>query len=186
MFQISDIRVGSVIEINNSPHKVTKAEHHKMGRGGAVLRLNAKNLLNGSAISKTLQGNEKIQEADVARSKAQFLFQDGTDAHFMDQGTFEQFTFPLKELHSQINFLIEGNDVDIQLWNGNPVTVELPPNLIFQVTESPEGAKGDTANAPTKTATLETGFELQVPLFIKPGDKVKVDTRTSQYLERAN
>ena len=181
---ISDIRSGAVLELDGAPYRVVKADHHKMGRGGAVLRLQLRNLLTGAAVSKTLQGNEKIVEADVARSRAQFMYRDSGAAHFMDQNSFEQFSLLIADLGEQMDYLAEGAGVDVQIYNNNPVAIELPPNMIFAVVEAPEGVKGDTANAPTKTVKIETGLKLQAPLFIRKGEKIKVDTRTGEYLER--
>ncbi|MCX6807726.1 MAG: elongation factor P [Patescibacteria group bacterium] len=186
MLSISDIRIGTVIEVNGQPWKATKAEHHVMGRGGAVLRVTLKNLITGAVVSKTMQGNEKVEEANVARSKAQFMYHDGASAYFMDQNTFEQFAFNVSDLGDQARYLVEGADVDVQLFNNVPVVIDLPPNMTFEVVEAPEGARGDTANNPTKTIKVQTGYELQAPLFIKKGEKVKIDTRTGLYLERVN
>ena len=181
---LGKIRPGQILDFKEEPWKVVDSTHHIRGRASAVLRVQLKNLLTGAQLAHTFQSGDKPELADVSRSRAQLLFSDATSFHFLDQNSFEQFELSKESLELEAPFLCEGQEVDIQLFKNQPISVELPANLSLKVVEAPDATKGDTANSPTKAAKLETGLEIQVPLFVKTGDRVKVDTRTGEYLSR--
>lgn len=183
---MNEIKLGKVLKWNDAPHVVTKTEHSKQARAGAVLRVKMKNLLTGSVIENTFQGNDKAEEADLERGKkAQYLYKDENNAYFMDQESFEQFGLPVDQIEEQLKFLPEGQDMMYMSFEGKPVALDLPPKVNLTVTDAPEGVKGDSAQGRvTKTVTVESGYELQAPLFIKEGDVLKINTETGEYVER--
>ena len=185
MLSISDIKLGSVVKINNQPYTVTWTQHVQMGRGGAILRTKVKNLIDGSVLEKTFKGADKIEEADLERAKASFLYSDEDNVYFMDSQSYEQFSLPKDQIGEKINFLKEGTDVDVLNFEEKPVSMDLPTKVALKVTETAPGVRGDTAQGgATKAATLETGYVLQVPLFINQDDEVRVNTDTGEYVER--
>lgn len=185
MLSLNEIKVGKVINLNSAPYIVIKTDHHKMGRGGAVLKVKLKNLIDGSALEKTFQGNDKTEEADTSRKKASFMYLDEYNANFMDNDSYEQFTIPLDTIGDKKKFLKEGTDVDVLYFEEKAVAIELPVKMVFKVTEAPPGIKGNSAGNVTKKVTIETGAEIAAPLFINEGDMIKVNTDTEEYAERA-
>ncbi len=186
MLAFNEIKLGKVVKWNDAPYIITKTEHSKQARAGAVLRVKMKNLLTGAVIENTFQGSDKAEEADLERGqKAQYLYKDEDNAYFMDQESFEQFGLPTDQIETQLMYLSEGENVLYMSFEGKPVGLDLPPKVTLRVTEAPDGVKGDSAQGRVmKTATLESGYEFQVPLFIKEGDLVKVNTETGEYVER--
>lgn len=182
---INDLQPGRAILFNNQPHIVTWREHAMMGRGGGFVRTKMRNLMNGAVIENTFKGNDKIQEADLSRSQAQYLYMESSEPVFMDTVSFEQFTIPKDQIGESAHFMIEGMTVDVLSYEGRPITISLPIKVDLKVTYTEPGFKGNTASATTKPATLETGATIQVPLFINQGDTIRVDTRTGTYVERA-
>ncbi|MBT5338772.1 elongation factor P [Candidatus Falkowbacteria bacterium] len=184
MLDISQVRLGSVVKHDGAPYTVISAAQKQVGRGGSIKTIKIKNLIDGKVLEKTLQGNDKMDSADLARGKAQYLYKEGGEVHFMNNETFEQFSIEKENVGESINFLVEGADVTILYFEGNAVSVEIPIKAELTVTEAPPGVKGDTAGTATKTITLETGYQVNAPLFIKEGDKVRINTETGQYVER--
>ena len=184
MYSIGEIRVGQAVVIDGEPYLVTKFEHSKQARGGGVLRTTLKNLKTQAVVPKTFQGSDKLQPADVGYFKAQFLFSDEDGFTFMKEDDYDQFSIPKDSLEEESPFLVEGETYDIQHFEGNPISVNLPITMVFEVKETPPGVKGDTAQGGTKPATLENGLVVQVPLFVKEGEKLKIDTRTQKFLQR--
>lgn len=185
MYSISDLKIGTHININNEPYTIIWAQHTKLGRGGAILRTKIKNLKNGKVLEKTFKGSEKIEEAILERSKANFLYIDEKMAHFMNNSSYEQFSIDKDILGNKINFLKEGTDVDILYFKNQPVSVDIPIKVDLLVTSAPKGVRGDTAQgSATKPIKLETGVTINAPLFIKEGDIVRVNTETGEYVER--
>ena len=184
MYSLGEIRPGHTISIDGEPYLVTKAIHSKQARGAGVLKTTVKNIKTGKSVPMTFQGNDKITPADVGFFKAQYLFGDDEGFHFMNEEDYEQFTISAEVIDDNDVFLVEGESVDIQHYENTPINIQLPPNLIFEVTETVPGVKGDTAQGGTKPATLSNGLVVQVPLFVKEGEKVRVDTRTKEYMER--
>jgi elongation factor P len=186
MLSITDLKAGVVIELEGAPYEVVKYQHSKMGRGGAVLRTTLKNLITGSNIERTFHGDEKLESADITKGKAQFLYQDGDDYTFMDVGSFEQFPISRSILGQDVYYLIEGQDVEVRYYQGRPINISLPAKMKFKITEADPAVKGDTVTNPSKNATIETGLVIKVPMFVKVGDTILVDTRGGSYIERAN
>jgi len=184
MLNISDLNPGTSIVFNNQPHIVMWREHAMMGRGGGFVRTKLKNLINGATVENTFKGNDKIQEADLDRSQSQFLFTEGQNLVFMDNTTYDQFSLPKEQIGDSAQFLTEGMTVDVLSYQEKPITISLPIKVELKVTYTEPGFKGNTASATTKPATLETGAQIGVPLFINQGDIIRVDTRNGTYLER--
>ena len=185
MYSINDLKLGTVITHNGQPYVVMAAAHNKQGRGGANLKTKLKNLITASTLEITYSGGDRIEEANLERSKANFLYNQGDEYFFMDNDTYEQFSLDKKILGDPADFLKEGTAVEVLVYEGKPVSVKLPVKVDLRVIESPPGIKGDTAKSGTKSAQIETGASIQVPLFINSGDRIKVDTRTGGYIERA-
>ena len=186
MLSINDLKIGTKIIFLGAPYVVAFSQHSKSGRSGAVLRSKLKNLLDGSTIEHTFAGAEKIEPAELETKKAQFLYGDGENYNFMDSKTFEQFSLFKKQIGESSKFLKDGSEVDLLYFDDKPINIQLPIKISFKVTYTEPGFKGNTASTVTKPATIETGAELGVPLFIKEGDEIIVDTRTGEYVERAS
>ena len=185
MLSISDIKTGKNIILNGQPFAVLYHEHSKTGRAGSVLRTRLKNLSTGAVLEKTFQGSESVEEADIAKAKAQYIYKDGKDYHFMDSESYEQFSLSKEVLGNNTNYLKEGIDVILRNFNGNPINIELPIKVTLQVTEAPPGVRGDTVSTGGKVVTLETGFKVSTPLFVKTGDNIIVNTEKGEYVSRA-
>jgi elongation factor P len=184
MYQPTDLKKGTVIQIDGTPYRVIEYGQKVMGRGGSIVNVKIKSLLDGAVIPKTFKGADKIEPADVSNRKAQYLYSDGEGFHFMDPETFEQFTVNADIVDDAMSYLKEGDEIDLQSFNGTIINIELPKNLYLEVTYAESVVKGDTTSSVLKDATLETGKIVKVPSFIKTGDVIKVDTRTGEYLER--
>lgn len=184
MLNINDLKIGTKIIFNQEPHQVIYTEHSKLGRGGGILRTKIKNLTSGAVVDKTFAGAEKIQEAELESKKAQYLYKDAENFYFMDTENFEQFSISTTRIGKMANFLKEGGEVDILYFNNEPINIQLPFKIALEVTYTEPGFKGNTASTVLKPATLETGAQINVPLFIKDGDEIIVDTRTGAYVER--
>ncbi len=186
MLEMNDIKVGVVVDIANAPYQVVWANFMRTAQRQPVKRTKLRNLITNQVLEKTYKPGEKITEADLRRGRAQFMYRDGDQFHFMDQQTFEQFAFTRDQIGEISNFVKEGEDVDVLNFNDQAVTISLPPKVELRVVEAPPGVKGDTAGNATKRVKLETGYELGVPLFIKEGEVVRVNTETGEYVERVN
>lgn len=185
MLNLSDIKTGKHIVVEGQPYTVLYHEHSKTGRAGAVLRTKLKNLLTGNVLDKTFQGSEKVEDADVAKSKAQYLYREGEDFAFMDMASYDQFTLSKETIGSAKDYLLEGTEVVVLNWNSLPIGIELPVKVTLLVTDAPPGIKGDTVSGAEKTITLETGLQVSAPLFVKEGDRVIVNTERGTYVSRA-
>ncbi len=185
MLTISDLKVGTKFIFNDNPCVIIASEHSKQGRAGAVLRCKLKNLLNGATVEHTFAGAEKVEEANLETKKAQFLYRDGNQFFFMDSISFEQFELPKAQIGHLADFLKDGEEVDLLYFDGTPINIQLPIKMKFKITYTEPGFKGNTATNVLKPATIETGAEIKVPIFVKEGDEVIVDTRTGEYVERA-
>jgi len=187
MLNINDIKLGTILKIDDQPYVVIKSQHSKQARSGAVLRTKIRNLVDGRVLERTFQGGDKLEQADMERGKASYLYKDEELAYFMDSETYEQFGISLEQVGEQINYLKEGDNVDILYFEDKPVNISLPPKVNLKVSQTMEGVRGDTAQGKvTKEATLETGLKLQVPLFIKENDTVRVSTESGEYVERVS
>ncbi len=184
MYNPTDLKKGTIIQVDGKPFKVIEYSQKVMGRGGSIVNVRLKNLIDGSAIPKTFKGAEKIEPADVNTQTVQFLYADGDDFHFMNPETFEQFPLNKMLVEDSKGYLKEGDSVGLQSFNGSVINIELPKNIFLSVTYTENVVKGDTTSNVLKDATVETGITVKVPAFIKQGDIIKVDTRTGEYLER--
>ncbi len=184
MLGISEIKSGKNVIIDGAPYAVSYHEQSKMGRAGSVLRTRLKNLETGAVLEKTFQGAEEVPEANITKSKAQYLYRENNDFYFMDQDSFEQFSISKEALADDVNFLKEETEVTILNFEGKPINISLPIKMEFEVIESPPGIKGNTASGGEKTVTLETGLKISVPLFVKTGDKVIINTEKCAYVSR--
>lgn len=185
MLGMTDLKTGVIIDLEGVPHEVIKYQHSKMGRGGAVVRTTLKNLLSGNNIERTFRDSDKLAPADMKRKKSQFLYRQGNDFVFMDLDTFEQFEIPATTIAGSGDYLTEGLEVDLVFFNSQPINIQLPLKMKFKVTYAEPAVKGDTANNPSKNATIETGVNIRVPMFVNEGDMIVVDTRDGSYIERA-
>ena len=187
MLNISDLQTGSFLIYNGQPNQVVYREHSKLGRGGAILRTKLKNLITGAIIDTTFKGNDKVEQADMARAQAQFTYKDAEGYHLMDNQSYEQFTLNKDQVGTAGEFLREGENVDILTWNGRAINLNPPIKVDLKIAETEPGVRGNTAQGSvTKPAILETGAKVQVPIFVKVGDMVKVNTQTGEYVERVN
>lgn len=186
MLSISEIKIGKVIKINSQPYVVTRTDHHKMGRGGAVLKTKLRNLIDGRVLEQTFQGVQQAEEAETETKKANFLYKDTSEAYFMDNDSYEQFNLALEDLGDQAKFLKDGTDVSVLYFEGKPVTIQLPIKMDFKVVSAPPSVKGNSAGNVTKQIEIETGAIINAPLFIEEGDMIRINTETGEYAERAN
>ena len=185
MLNISEIKTGKNIIVDNQPFVVLYHEHSKMGRAGSVLRTRLKNLKTGAILEKTFQGAETVSEADTTKTKAQYTYKEGNEYNFMDNESYEQFSLSEDALGDNVNYLKEGTEVTILNWDNTPINIELPIKMKLKVTEAPPGIKGNTVSTGGKMVTLETGFKLNVPLFVRVGDEIVVNTERGEYVSRA-
>jgi len=186
MLNFNEIKTGRVIKVNDQPFIIIKTDHHKMGRGGAVLKIKCRNLINGSILEQTYQGAEKAEEAATETKKANFMYKDKDEAYFMDNASYEQFGLAIEDIGDSARFLKEGVDVDVLYFEDRPVSVSLPIKMDFKVTSAPPGVKGNSAGNVNKTVEIETGAQISVPMFINEGDIIRINTDTGEYVERAN
>jgi elongation factor P len=180
-----DLRPGMKIELDGMPYVVTDYQWVKPGKGGAFNRTKLKNMRTGSIVERTFRTEEKVESADLEERHAQFLYRSGDEFHFMDTETYEQFYLTENQMGDAPNYLKEEMVVTIVSHRSKPLNVEVPIFVELVVAETDPGVRGDTASGGSKPATLETGAVIQVPLFINVGDRLRVDTRTGNYIERA-
>ncbi|RGE19575.1 elongation factor P [Leucobacter sp. wl10] len=182
----NDIKNGTVIKENGQLWSVVEFQHVKPGKGGAFVRTKQKNVVSGKIIDKTYNAGAKIETANVDRRDYQYLYQDGADFVFMDTSDYDQLTVSGTVVGDAARFMLENQQVQIALHEGEPLYLELPASVVLEVTYTEPGLQGDRSTGGTKPATVETGAEIQVPLFLETGTRVKVDTRTGDYLGRVN
>ncbi len=186
MASTADIKNGVVLNIDGQLWSIVEFQHVKPGKGGAFVRTKMKNVLTGKVVDKTFNAGAKIEIENVDRRDFQYLYNDGDGFVFMDVSDYDQITVPAATVGDAANFLLENQQVTIALNNGNPLYIDLPASVVLEITYTEPGLQGDRSSAGTKPATVETGYEIQVPLFLETGTKVKVDTRTGDYLGRVN
>jgi elongation factor P len=180
-----EFRKGTKILLRDEPHVVLDFQHNKMGRGGALVRAKLKNLATGASFEETFRSGEKFHDPQLERRGMQYLYEDDGLYNFMDQKSFEQVSLNKDSLEDVINYLKEQETYDMLYFNDKPIGVTAPMFINLKVIETPPGVKGDTAQGGgNKPATMETGFVLQVPLFVNEGDIIRIDTRDGKYMER--
>ncbi|MDR9396459.1 elongation factor P [Pontimonas sp.] len=186
MATTNDIKNGVVLSLDGQLWSVLEFQHVKPGKGGAFVRTKLRNVRSGKVVDKTFNAGTKIDFATVDRRDYSYLYQDGENYVFMDTSDYDQVTVPAATVGDAANYMLEGSEVQIAMYEGEALSVELPPSVILEVTYTEPGLQGDRSSAGTKSATLETGYEIQVPLFLENNTKVKVDTRSGDYLGRIN
>ena len=184
MYGPTDLKKNTLITLDGQPYKVIEYSQKVMGRGGSIVNVKVKNLITGALLPKTFKGQEKIEPAEVTNRKVQYLYHDDDKFYFMDPESFEQFELAKDLVGDAKDYMKDGDEMDIQFYNGTPINLVLPKNLWLEVTYTETAVKGDTTSSVMKDATLETGLSIKVPAFIKTGDIVSVDTETGNYRER--
>jgi elongation factor P len=180
----NDLKNGMVLSIEGQLWGVIEFQHVKPGKGPAFVRTKMRNVLTGKVVDKTFNAGVKVETANVDRREMQYLYDDGSGYVFMDTTNYDQFTLSREVVGEASNFLLENQMATVALHEGSPIYVEMPPSVVLEITYTEPGLQGDRSSGGTKPATLETGFQIQVPLFIENNTKVKVDTRTGDYLGR--
>lgn len=184
MIDVNDLRRGTTFILDGELYRVLEYQHHKPGRGNAIIRTKLRNLRTGATVQQTFLSGDRVQEVRIERRGVQYLYTDGDLYYFMDTETFDQIGVPAHVLEGQTGYLKEGMELNISMYEGQPIEVELPTAVDLQVVDTEVAVAGDTATNVLKKATLETGLEIQVPLFVQAGDTVRVDTRTGEYVTR--
>ena len=186
MATTNDLKNGMVLNLDNGLWAVNEFHHVKPGKGGAFVRTTLKNVLTGKVVDKTFNAGTKVEVATVDKRAMTYLYKEGTDYVFMDGDTFDQIHVPAETVGSGADYLLENTEATVAVHDGTPLYVELPVTLELVVQHTDPGLQGDRSTGGTKPATLETGAQIQVPLFVNTGDRLKVDTRDGRYLGRAN
>ena len=176
---------GMHIELDGQTWRIVEFQHVKPGKGGAFVRTKLKNLESGAVVDDTFRAGEKFPRVHTEVKSVQFLYDDGTEAHFMDEETYEQFGLPTREIAGELAYMLPSSTVQILQVNGKPSGIQMPASVELAVADTEPGVKGDTVSNVTKPATLETGAVVQVPLFVNVGERVKVDPREARYISRA-
>ena len=185
MVDTNSFKNGMHIELDGKVWRILEFQHVKPGKGGAFVRTKLRSLGPGAVVDRTFRAGEKFPRVHTEARKMQFLYADGSDAHFMDSESYEQFSVPRTEIEDELTFMQPNATVQVLAVNGKPSSVQLPASVELAVVETEPGVKGDTVSNVTKPATLETGAVIQVPLFVNVGDKLKVDPREKRYIQRA-
>ncbi|GAB3498365.1 elongation factor P [Flexivirga sp.] len=186
MASTNDLKNGLVLKIDNQLWSVVEFQHVKPGKGPAFVRTKLKNVLSGKTVDKTFNAGVKVETANVDRSDMQYLYNDGTDYIFMDTKTYDQLPIPADTVGKAADYLLENQEAIVAQHDGTVLYVELPASVVLEISHTEPGLQGDRSSGGTKPATLETGAEIQVPLFLEQGTKVKVDTRDGSYLGRVS
>jgi elongation factor P len=185
MISVNDFRTGLTIEVDGNIYSVVEFQHVKPGKGAAFVRSKLRNLRNGNITEMTFRGGEKVNPARIETSTMQYLYNNGDEYTFMNTETFEQLTFNRSQIEYELNFLKENMNVQVMQYNGETIGIQLPNSVELKVIECEPGVKGDTATGATKKATVETGYVVNVPLFVEVDDVLIIDTRSGQYISRA-
>lgn len=184
MYSASDLRKGLKIQIEGEPYIVVDFQFSKPGKGQALYRTKLRNMITGNQFDRTFRSNDKFEKAQLEERTMQYLYSQGDEFHFMDTKNYEQIVIMREQMGNDVNFLIDNMEVQILLFNNNPIGVTLPNFVNLTVTKADPWAKGDTSGSDSKPVTVETGYTLQVPPFIGEGDKIQIDTRTGYYMTR--
>lgn len=181
---VTDLRKGAVFAYEGVPYQVLEYSQKVVGRGGSIVNVRTRGLLDGKVLDRTFKGNEQLESVDLAYKNVQFLYKDDQTYYFMDNESYEQFELNADIIGDQAGYMKDGDSVKAMLLDGVAVSIELPKNVYLEVTYTEDVVRGDTSSSVTKPATLETGVEVRVPAFIKVGDVISVDTTTGAYRER--
>jgi len=185
MISTNDFRVGLTIELDGEVWQVMEFQHVKPGKGAAFVRSKLRNLRNGNIQERTFRAGEKVPRAHVETRQMQYLYESGGEYTFMDNETYEQVSLPRERLEQEVKFLKENMNVNLVIYKGETIGIQLPNTVELEVVETEPGIKGDTATGGSKPAKLETGLVVQVPLFVQEGDRLIIDTRSGEYVSRA-
>ena len=186
MISSNDFRTGVSIELDGSVWKVVEFLHVKPGKGSAFVRTKLKNVQTGSVVERTFRAGETVPQAVIEKTVMQHTYKEGDQFVFMDMETYEENRLSADQIGDRVKYLVEGMEVSVVRWNDQVIEVELPNSVVLEITETDPGVKGDTATGGTKPATVETGAQVMVPLFISVGERIKIDTRNDSYLGREN
>jgi elongation factor P len=184
MYSTSDFRRGLKIEMDDKPYEIVEFQHVKPGKGGAFVRTKLKHILTGRVVDQTFRSGEKVGKPDIAVQDMQYLYREGADFVFMDLETYEQKNIPATQVGDKGGYVKEGETVTVLLYRGELFDMDLPASVVMTVVETEPGVQGDRVTGATKPAKLETGISVSVPLFISQGERIKVDTRTGEYISR--
>ena len=185
MISTSDFRKGMRIAIDGQPYHIIDFQHVKMGRGGANVKTKLKNIKTGQVLERTFSGGEQFDQPDFSDKLMQYMYNDGDEWFFMDSKTYDQVSISKDKLGDTIWYFKENDEYHILFFEGDPISVDLPPAVVFEVVEAEPAIKGDTVSNVMKGAVVETGLSVKVPMFVKVGDRIKIDTREGKYIERA-
>ena len=185
MVSTGEIKRGMTIELEGTLYQIVEFQHIKLGRGSAQVRMKLRNVRRGDLIEKTFQAGDRFARARLDHRNVQYQYHDGDLYHFMDTSTFDQVALDATQLGDAVNYLTDGMVVILNEYEGDPIGVDMPASVVLKIVSCEPGLKGDTASGANKPATLESGLKVNVPLFINEGDKIKVDTRSGEYIERA-
>jgi elongation factor P len=185
-YTTSDFRKGLKVQLDGEPYLMIEMEFMKPGKGQAVYRAKLRGLISGRILDRSYRSGESLEAADIDEGTGQYLYQDGTHFHFMDPESFEQYELTREQVGDVAQWLVEEMVVDVVFWNGNPITIAPPAHVEMKVTYTEPGAKGNSTGNVQKPATLHTGAEISVPIFINVDDVVRIDTRTGEYIERVS
>ena len=185
MLSVTDLRNGTTFELNGELLRVIEYKHIKIARGGATIKVKVRNVNTGSITEKTFNNGDKVQKANLSTYPAQYLYQEGDNYIFMDTSTYEQYPINKDLLGIGSYFLQDNMKIEIQFHNEKPIGVQLPASVVLKVTHTEPAVKGNTSGNVTKPATVETGYNIQVPAFVNIGDKIKINTEKGEYIERA-
>jgi elongation factor P len=186
MIKASDVTKGTFVLINNQPHMCVEREYVNPGKGSAFVRLRLKNVKTGSVLRQTNKVQDNMEEVSVEFRDVQFLYADDESFHFMDTRTYDQFQIAVEGEEDKRGFLKDGEVYQVVFWESRPLDIKLPTKMVFTVAQAEKAERGDTVSGATKTITCETGLKVKVPLFIKQGDKILINTETLEYQERVN
>ncbi len=186
MIKAGQIDKGTFLLLKNAPYAVAEREFVNPGKGSAFVRLKLKNLLDGSVLKETMKSQDNVEDISVEDKDCQYLYSDGENFHFMDNETYEQFEIPVVSMEEKALYMKDGEVYRVVIWDGKPIDIKIPYKVVYEVTEAAEALKGDTVTGATKVVTVETGLKVKVPIFIKQGEKILVNTDTGEYVERVN
>jgi len=184
LIETNDFRVGTVFEMDGKLLSIVNVEHIKLARAGAIIKAKLRNVRDGSIFEQSFRSGEKFKAVRIEKAEATYLYGEGNLHHFMDSATYDQVPLSRSQVHDVLPYLKEGNPVNVLRYEDSVIGIELPVTVDLEVAETEPGVRGDTVSGTTKPARLETGATVQVPLFVNQGDRIKVDTRTGNYVER--
>ena len=184
MIDVHQLRKGTTFTLDGDIYKVIDFQHHKPGRGKAVIRTKIRNLRTGATIDKNFISGDRVEDIRIDRVEVQYLYNDGVFYHFMNTSTYEQIPLSAQILGDSVLYLVDNMTLNISVYDGEPIDIDLPTTVDLEVVTAPMAVAGDTATGATKTVTLESGLQVNVPLFVNEGDTIRVDTRTGDYLTR--